>query len=162
MTNEGRVLDEGEKVMTFDVGRLLPRWGDATDRPPEVPYWFLVIIAAISTMRSLIHMVAPDGGAHSIAGLALDAPGGANVVAIFAQWGASQLVLAVIYWVAILRYRMLTPLMLAIIVLEQLLRLLAGELKPLSVAVPPPGAYYTYLLLPAAAVMLLWSLRARR
>jgi hypothetical protein len=113
-------------------------------------------------VRSLIHMFAPDGGAHSIAGIALEAPGGANVVAIFAQWGASQLVLAAIYWVAILRYRVLTPLMLAIIVLEQLLRLLAGELKPLSIAVPPPGAYYTYLLLPTAAVMLLWSLRARR
>jgi hypothetical protein len=154
--------DQRKKVMPFDIARLLPRWGDATDRPPDAPYWFLVIVAAISTVRSLIHMVAPDGGAHSIAGIALEAPGGANVVAIFAQWGASQLVLAVVYWVAILRYRLLTPLMLAIIVLEQMLRLLAGELKPLSIAVPPPGAYYTYLLLATAAVMLLWSLRARR
>jgi hypothetical protein len=155
-------VDEGEKLMPFDIARLLPRWGDATDRPPDAPYWFLIVIAAISTVRSLIHMFAPDGGAHSIAGIALEAPGGANVVAIFAQWGASQLVLAAIYWVAILRYRVLTPLMLAIIVLEQLLRLLAGELKPLSIAVPPPGAYYTYLLLSTAALMLLWSLRARR
>jgi hypothetical protein len=53
-------------------------------------------------------------------------------------------------------------LMLAIIVVEQLLRLLAGELKPLAVGAPPPGAYYTYFLLPAAGVMLVWSLRARR
>lgn len=57
---------------------------------------------------------------------------------------------------------MLTPLMLAIIVVEQLLRLLAGELKPFIVAAPPLGAYYTYVLLPVAAVMLVWSLRARR
>ena len=57
---------------------------------------------------------------------------------------------------------MLTPLMLAVIVVEQLLRLLAGELKPLAVASPPPGAYYTYALLPTAAVMLVWSLRLRR
>jgi hypothetical protein len=83
-------------------------------------------------------------------------------VAIFAQWGASQLVLAIVYWVAILRCPMLTPLMLAIIVVEQLLRLLAGDLKPLAVAALPPGAYYTYALLPTAAVMLVWSLRARR
>jgi hypothetical protein len=148
--------------MTFDFAKLLPRWGDTTEQQPRVPYWFLIVIAAISTVRSFIHMVAPDGGAHSIAGLALEAPGGANVVAIFAQWGASQLVLAILYWVAILRYRVLTPLMLAIIVLEQLLRLLAGELKPLSVAERPPGAYYTYFLLPTAMAMLLWSLRARR
>jgi hypothetical protein len=154
--------DEAEKVMTFDIMRLLPRWGDAADRPPDAPYWFLIIVAAISTVRSLIHMVAPDGGAHSIAGIALDAPGAANIVAIFAQWGASQLVLAVVYWIAILRYPIFTPLMLAIVVVEQLLRLLAGELKPLAVAAPPPGAYYTYVLLPIAAVMLVWSLRARR
>jgi hypothetical protein len=102
-----------------------------------------------------------DDGAH-LEQIADDAPGGANVVAIFAQWGASQLVLAIVYWVAILRYPMLTPLMLAIIVVEQLLRLLAGELKPLAVGAPPPGAYYTYVLLPAAGVMLVWSLRARR
>jgi hypothetical protein len=57
-------------------------------------------------MRSLIHMLATDGGSHSIAGIALEAPGNANVVAIFAQWGASQLVLAIVYWVAILRYPM--------------------------------------------------------
>jgi hypothetical protein len=148
--------------MALDIARLLPRWGEAADRPPKVPYRFLILIAAISTIRSLIHMIAPDGGAHSIAGIALEGPGTANVVAIFAQWGASQLVLAVVYWVVILRYPMLTPLMLAIIVLEQLLRLLAGELQPLAVTAPPPGAYYTYALLPMAALMLLWSLRARR
>jgi hypothetical protein len=154
--------DERNKVTTLDIARLLPRWEDAADQPPRVPYWFLIAVAAISTMRSLIHMFAPDGGAHSIAGILLDAPGGANVVAVFAQWGASQLVLALVYWVAILRYPMLTPLMLAMIVVEQLSRLLAGELKPLTVAAPPPGAYYTYVLLPMAAAMLVWSLRVRR
>jgi hypothetical protein len=153
--------DEREKVMTLDIARLLPRWGEAADKPPDAPYWFLVAIAAISTVRSLIHLLAPDGGAHSIAGVALDGPGGANVVAVFAQWGASQLVLAIVYWVAILRYPMLTLLMLAIIVIEQLLRLLAGTLKPLTVAAPPPGTYYTYVLLPTAVAMLVWSLCGR-
>jgi len=150
------------KVMTLDIARLLPRWGDAADRPPDGPYWFLIAVAVISTVRSLIHMLAPDGGAHSIAGIALEGPGGTNVVAVFAQWGASQLVLAIVYWVAILRYRMLVPAVLAIIVVEQLLRLLAGELKPLTVAAPPAGAYYTYVLLLVAVAMLIWSLRTRR
>jgi hypothetical protein len=91
-----RIMDEGAKVMALDIARLLPRWGDA-NRPPVAAYWFLIVIAAISTVRSLVHMLAPDGGAHSIAGIAFDAPGGANVVAIFAQWGASRLVLAIVY-----------------------------------------------------------------
>jgi hypothetical protein len=160
--NEPVGNDERATVMAFHIARLLPRWGEAAARPSDVPYWFLVAVAAISTVRSLIHLLAPDGGAHSIAGIVLESESGVDVVAVFAQWGASQLVLAIVYWVAILRYRMLTPLMLAIIFVEQMLRLLAGTLKPLAVAAPPPGAYYTYVLLPAAAVMLVWSLRARR
>jgi hypothetical protein len=64
-----------------------------------------VLIAIVSTVCSLIHIFAPDGGAHSIAGLVLDVAGGANLVAIFAQWGASQLILALFYWLAILRWR---------------------------------------------------------
>jgi len=64
-------------------------------------------------------MFALDGGAHSVAGLAINVEGGANLVALFAQWGASQLILAVFYWLAIIRYRGLVPLMLLIVALEQ-------------------------------------------
>jgi len=145
-------------MLGLEWRRLLPAAVSDT-RVPAVPFYFLALIAVISTVRSLIHLFAPDGGAQSIAGIALDGPAGVAVVAIFAQWGASQLVLALIYWVVMLRYRALTPLMLAVIVAEQLLRLLAGYLKPLLLAVPPPGAYYTYALLPLALVMLVWSLR---
>jgi hypothetical protein len=162
LVNEPAGNDVTETGMTFQISRLLSHWGDAEDRQPDVPFWFLVAVAAISTVRSLIHLLAPDGGAYSIAGIVLESGSGADVIAVFAQWGASQLVLAIVYWVVILRYRMLTPLMLAIIFIEQVLRLLAGTLKPLAVTVPPPGAYYTYVLLPAAAVMLVWSLRAQR
>jgi hypothetical protein len=136
--------------------RLLPEAGEAAG--VTIPFWFLVMVAVVSTVRSLIHLLAADGGAHTIAGLAIDGAGGQNLAALFAQWGASQLLLAIIYWVVIWRYRFLTPLMLAIILLEQLLRLAAGHLKPLDVATPPPGAYYTDLLLPVAAIMLIWSL----
>ena len=45
-------------------------------------------------------------------------------------------------------YRFLTPLMLATVVVEQLQRLGAGQLKPLEVAAAPPGATGSYLLLP--------------
>ena len=145
-------------MLGLDWRRLLPAaFSDV--RVPAVPFYFLVLIAAVSTVRSLIHLFAPDVGAQSIAGIAVDSASGGAPVAIFAQWGASQLVLALIYWVVVLRYRALTPLMLAVIVAEQLLRLLAGHLKPLHLAAPPPGAYYTYALLPVALVMLLWSLR---
>ncbi|MGO9544957.1 MAG: hypothetical protein ACLPPF_09195 [Rhodomicrobium sp.] len=142
----------------LDFSRLLPRvYGGYTG--PGLPYYFLIAIAVAGTVRSLIHLLAPDGGAGTIAGLVLDAPGGRNIVAIFAQWGASQLLLACLYWVVILRYKFLTPLMLLTVFVEQCLRLAAGTLKPLEVAAAPPGAIATYVLLPVALTMFLWSLR---
>ena len=136
--------------------RLFPK-GEAYTGP-KVPFYFLILIAVISTVRSLIHIFAADGGAYSIAGISVNVAGGTNIIAMFAQWGASQLILAVIYWLVILRYRSLTPLMLAVIVLEQLLRMGAGNLKPLEIAVPPPGALGSQIILPLAAVALVWSL----
>jgi len=140
------------------IDRLLPR----TENRYAGSRWslgFLTLATVMSTARSLVHLIAPDGGAHTIAGIALDVAGGPNIVALFGQWGASQLVLACLQWVVVLRYRFLVPGMLAIIVLEQLLRLLAGRLKPLVLDAPPPGAYGTYAVLGLGLVFLALALR---
>ncbi|MFY9641501.1 MAG: hypothetical protein WCD20_08900 [Rhodomicrobium sp.] len=141
----------------LDLSKLLPQ-APAHYAGPKLPFYFLIVIAVTGTIRSLVHLLAPDGGAGTIAHLALDVPGGRNIVAIFAQWGASQLLLALFYWVAILRYRFLTPLMLLAVFIEQVLRLIAGTLKPLEVGAAPPGAIATYVLLPIAFAMFLASL----
>jgi hypothetical protein len=39
---------------------------------------------------------------------------GRNIIAIFGQWGAIQLLLAGLLWVLVLRYRELTPLILCV------------------------------------------------
>jgi hypothetical protein len=140
------------------IDRLLPR----ADDPYSGSRWslgFLILVTVMSTARSLIHLLARDGGAHTIAGITLDVAGGPNIVALFGQWGASQLVLACLQWVVVLRYRFLVPAMLAIIVLEQLLRILAGRLKPLILDSPPPGAYGTYVVLGLALIFLAIELR---
>lgn len=140
------------------IDRLLPR----ADDPYSGSRWslgFLILVTVMSTARSLIHLLATDGGAHTIAGITLDVAGGPNIVALFGQWGASQLVLACLQWVVVLRYRFLVPAMLAIIVLEQLLRILAGRLKPLILDSPPPGAYGTYVVLGLALIFLAIELR---
>ena len=77
---------------------------------PKASFYFFILIATVSTVRSLIHIFAPDGGANSIAGIAVNVECGANLIAMFAQWGASQLILAMFYWLAILRYRFSDPL----------------------------------------------------
>jgi len=142
----------------MDWSRLLPPPCDDY-RGSRLAFYFLVFVAVASTARSLIHIFAPDGGAGSIAGLAVDVEGGTNIVAMFGQWGASQLILALFYWLAILRYRSLVPFMLAMVVLEQALRIAVGQLKPVEVAAPPPGEIGSYILLPLSALALILALR---
>lgn len=125
---------------------------------PQPPFYFLILVAIMSTVRSLVQMFFPDGGAEIIAGIDVGIVGGKNIIAMFGQWGASQLLLALVYWLVILRYRSLTPLMLAGIALEQLLRLGVGQIKPLEIAAPPPGAVGSELLLPVALIAFIWSL----
>ena len=102
----------------MEWSRIFPPELDAY-RGTRLAFYFFVLVTMASTVRSLIHMFAPDGGAPSIADLAINVEGGANLVALFAQRGASQLILAVFYWLAIIRYRGLVPLMLLIVALEQ-------------------------------------------
>ena len=99
-----------------------------------LPFWFYLVCTIGSTCRSLVHIFAPDGGAVSIAGLEASGPLGANLTAIFAQWGVSQLLLALLGWVVILKWRTMLSLMLAIQLLEMLLRSVVGHLKPIAVA----------------------------
>jgi hypothetical protein len=126
---------------------------------PRLAFYFLVLIAITSTIRSLIHILAPDGGANSIAGLPIQVAGGPNLIAMFGQWGVSQLILAVFYWLAIVRYRFLVPFMLAIVSLEQALRIGVGHLKPIEVAAAPPGEIGSYILLPLSLIALALSTR---
>lgn len=140
--------------------RLFPP-GDPAYQGPLVPFYFFVVITVIGSIRSLIHMLAADGGAHVIAGLVIDRPAGQNVVAIFGQWGASQLLIAIVSWLVILRYRALVPMMLLITAVEHLLRILVGQLKPILAAGPPPGAIGSEILLPITLGMLVWSLQRR-
>jgi hypothetical protein len=156
----GRKCAISGTITIMNLRRVFPL-SQLTYEGPPAPFYFLVLLAIVGTVRSLIHMFAPDGGAQSIAGLAVNGEGGANLIAIFSQWGASQLLLALFYWVAILRYRFLVPFLLLVAALEQILRIGVGHLKPLVVAAPPPGAIGSYALLPLSLLAFLWSLRTK-
>ncbi len=67
--------------------------------------WIIGVYLVLITVRSLIHLLSPDGGAESIATIDTSVEGGANIIAIFGQWGAIQLLLAALLWVLLLRYR---------------------------------------------------------
>jgi hypothetical protein len=112
----------------------------------------------VITIRSLVHLVSPDGGAHSIATIDTSVAGGQNIVAIFGQWGASQLLLVGTLWVLLLRYRGLAPLILCVLLAEPFLRALSGHLKPLLTLGTAPGAALNWFAVPVVAATLYLAL----
>ena len=125
---------------------------------PSLPRWFAAACLVVIVVRSLIHMFAADGGAHSIATIDTSVAGGSNIIAIFGQWGAIQLLLALLLWTLLIRYRGLTALVLLTLLLEPFLRALAGHLKPIDTVGTAPGAALNWVVVPVLAVLLWMAL----
>ncbi len=140
-----------------DVGYLLAT-PDQGYRGSKGSFGFLVAMSVLVTVRSLIHMFAPDGGANSIAGLTVEGDAGDNLVHLFAQWGLEQLILAIVAWVVIVRYRFLVPFVLLLQLFDWLMRGVMGEIKPLVVDSMPPGGIGNIIFVPLLAVAVWFSL----
>ncbi len=136
---------------------LLPDDASTYRGDPWVTKFYLFLCLVI-TFRSCVHVFRKDGGAASIAGIDIDVEGGQNIVAIFAQWGLEQLLLAGLAWLALFRYRGLIPLLLLVNLLDNIGRILVGRSKPLKIDRPPPGAYGQVIILPFLALALWRSL----
>jgi hypothetical protein len=144
---------------------LLPAKIANTIRGSKIPFYVFALYAVVSLVRSCIHLLAPDGGAGSIAGMDLSVAGADGIIFAFALWGSSQLILAVIQLLVVFRYRSFVPFMYLMLMLEVLLRELVGKTKPVTFAHTPPGAVGNQLILPLAALMLglsLWSAYRQR
>ena len=138
--------------MKLDIKRVFP------NNPSKFEGFRIIRLIALLFMfvmviRSCIHLFAPDGGAQSIAGIDTSVEGGDNIIAIFHQWGAIQLVLAILLLVLFFRYPGLTPLILLTLALDPILRFVAGQQMSLTTTGTPPGealngvAFYLLLVL---------------
>ena len=119
---------------------------------------FLIVLTTVTTLRSLAHIFLPDGGANSIAGLDVSVAGGNNLIAMFAQWGYTQLLLSVMMWGVIFFARNLLPFALLVQTLDWGGRILIGLMKPIEVASAPPGEIGSYILWPLCLIALWFSL----
>ena len=137
---------------------LLPAKIDNVIRGTKLPFYVFALYAIVSAVRSCIHLLSPDGGAGTIAGMDLSVAGADGIIFSFALWGSSQLLFAIIQLLVVIRYRSLVPFMWLMLALEVLLRELVGKMKPVTFAHTPPGAIGNQLILPFAALMLVWSL----
>jgi hypothetical protein len=143
--------------------KIFNRRSDANEyRGSRLSFLFLVILTAVATGRSLAHIFLPDGGAGSIAGMDVEVEGGNNIIAMFGQWGFSQLLLAGLMWVIIFKHRHLVPLALLFQALDWGGRILVGLIKPVEIASAPPGEMGSYILFPLCVIALWFSMPRKK
>ena len=124
--------------MKIDIKKILPKNPSVFSGYRAVRI-FLAIYMFVIVVRSCIHFFSSDGGANSIAGIDISVEGGDNIVAIFHQWGAMQLLLVLLLYVLFFRYPGMTPLSALTLVIEPFFRLIAGKIMPVTAEGTPPG-----------------------
>ena len=100
-----------------------------------ITFVFMLVVVA----RSAIHLFSPDGGAESIAGIDTSVAGGNNIIALFHQWGAIQLLFVGLMLVLFFAYKGFTPLVILFLALDAPMRALAGQMGAVESAHTPPG-----------------------
>ena len=152
--------------MRFDLSLLFPPALDNRFRGHPVALWAFWALTLMTLWRSQHHLLAPDGGAQSIATIPLDSFGQSAadaVIVVFALWGLSQLIVAVIYALASLRYRSMIPMLYVLFIAEYAVRTALPLFKPdLPTTGTAPGQIGNLLFLAAGPVLLLLSLSRRR
>lgn len=143
--------------MKLHIKKVLPKdpfsyHGHKPIRIITAVYLLIVVI------RSCVHLFASDGGANSIAGIDVSVEGGDNIIAIFHQWGAIQLILAGLLVVLFFRYPGFTPLVVLTLAIDPIMRAIAGQMMPVTSQSTPPGealnwpAFFAIVILFAASI----------
>ena len=124
--------------MKIDLKKVLP-----SELSSYVGYRIVRIATALYRMvligRSSIHLFSSDGVANGIAGIDISVAGGDNIIAIFHQWSATQLLLALFLSLLFIRYPGMTPLILLTLAVEPAMRFIAGQIKSVTADGAPPG-----------------------
>ncbi len=150
--------------MSSLISRILPESINKEYKGYKIAVYVFVLYSVVSIVRSCIHIFSPDGGAGSVAHIDLS-KGGENIIFVFALWGVSQLIVALIQLLVSFRYRSLLPLMYLLLFLEYCFRMVLGIMKPLifeAGAGTPPGGYLDKLMIPLALIMLVLSLMTKK
>lgn len=143
------------------LDKLFPRKGSNDYQGSPIAKWVFFVITLVTIVRSLIHIIAPDGGAQSIATIPLEnysEAAAATVILMFSLWGLSQLLMGFVYLIVLWRYQALIPFMYVLLIVEYGMRIILGMLKPIETAGTAPGGIGNFIILPIAILMLILSL----
>ena len=122
----------------------------------KVALFVFVLITVMTIVRSGIHIIAPDGGAQSIASIPLNTfseAASSAIVLIFSLWGLAQLLMGIIYVVVFIKYKSLIPFMYVLIIVEYSVRIILGFFKPIETLSTAPGEIGNFILIPLSILM---------
>ena len=141
--------------------RIFPPCIGNTVPGSKISLWFFYLFTTVTVWRSQHHIFSSDGGAQSIATIPLDTypkEAADTIVGIFALWGLSQFILALIYVLACIRYNQMIPLLLLLAIIEYLFRLVyIMSFKSIHTVGNAPGAMINLPLVVILCVMFVLS-----
>lgn len=143
----------------FNWSTILPKPNNAY-LGSKISLYYLVLLSCMFTFRGVVHYFVPDGGSGIIAGLPLDTyPEGAvqSIITGFGVYGKYHLIQAIFAWLIVFRWRVLIPIFLLVVGIDQLLGIILITMKPLPVI--PPGQIAAYILFPITLITFLLSMR---
>jgi hypothetical protein len=124
----------------------------------RIPLYVFCIITIITLWRSQHHLFSSDGGAQSIATIPLHTfseSAQLAVIGVFSLWGLSQLIIALVYLIASIRYKSLIPLLYVLMIVEYFIRAFyIGNFKPIPLEGTAPGGLLNVPVIIIAMVML--------
>jgi len=144
---------------------LIPRVANNDYRGGRIPLYFFLALVAMTTFRSFVHFLREDSGVNSIASIVIfsGSPDPNHVIYMFsALWGSQQVIMVVLYFIVLVRFRNLIPLMWALMLLEVLFRVGVGLIHPLTpdyYAQTPPGKMLNLPLLVLSLAMVVVAIR---
>ncbi|MDA8277183.1 MAG: hypothetical protein M0Z45_03150 [Actinomycetota bacterium] len=147
--------------MKLSLKRILPK-DTSTYLGPKLVRILTGLYMVIIVVRSCIHLFTADGGSHSIAGVNVSVAGGDNIIAMFHQWGAIQLILVGLLYVLFFRYPGLTSLILFALAMDPIMRWVAAQMKPLVTVGTPPGAALNWPSFFFLILLLIASLKVKK
>jgi hypothetical protein len=144
---------------------IFPKHINNTYTGQPIALYTFYIITFITIVRSLIHILAPDGGAQSIATIPLDTysvESANTVIFMFGLWGISQLLLGILFLIITIRYKALIPLMYLFIFTEYTLRLILGFFKPITLTGVAPGGIGNYVFIILSILLFMLSMKTKK